>query len=262
MSKPKVLLIDNDMVTHQLFERVLNQSRCQLIRCSDVRDGMRQAMLHRPELVVLEADLPESEGLTFVRQLRELVALRRTPVILYTEHSSRERLLEARQLGLSDYILKPSDETQLASRLSRFFGWDVRTGQPFVLPEQERRPILLIDDHPSYLEPLQECLSDWEYSLVAAHDGLTGLAMARQGLPGLILLDIALPDMSGIEVLQQLQMDPLTQTVPVLVLTGDNSEDCVRQAISGGARGYILKPFQLPFLLEQLARHLRPSVTA
>jgi CheY-like chemotaxis protein len=256
MSKPKVLLIDNDAVAHQLFERVLNQSRCQLIRSEDVRDGMRQAMLHRPELVVLEADLPESEGLTFVRQLRELVALRRTPVMLFTAHSSRERLLEARQLELSDYILKPSDEGQLASRLGLFFGWDVRTGQPFVPPEQEHRPILLIDDHPSYLEALQECLSDWEHPLVAAHDGESGLKLARQLLPGLILLDISLPDMSGLTVLEHLRQDPLTQAVPVLVLTGDNSENCVRQAIAGGARGYILKPFQLPFLLAQMERHL------
>ena len=109
----------------------------------------------------------------------------------------------------------------------------------------ERIPILVIDDDPEVQELVEFNLRLSGFSVTSALNGVTGLEMAIKTLPRVILLDTAMPEMSGLEVLAELKHDERTENIPVFMLTGKTLIGDVERAFEIGADDYITKPVQL-----------------
>lgn len=104
--------------------------------------------------------------------------------------------------------------------------------------------VLVTDDEPDYLEIASRLLEEAGLRAARAATGRDCLAAAAAEKPGLIVLDIGLPDMSGLEVLKSLKADPLLKEVPVLLFTVRSELDYVSAGLAAGAAGYIIKPFR------------------
>lgn len=117
--------------------------------------------------------------------------------------------------------------------------------------------VLVIDDEELVQEVVQGCLEElggWEVML--ATGGRAGLTIAAQELPDAILLDVSMPEMDGIETLQKLQENPVTQSIPVIFLTAKvQPTDKVRFAKLNIA-GMIAKPFEPMTLTNEIAKIL------
>jgi len=109
--------------------------------------------------------------------------------------------------------------------------------------------ILVVDDDPSILEGLRAALAP-RYELVCVQTGIAALEMLSQQPPDLILLDTVLPDISGLTIVRILQR--ISPTVSVILMTGFGSEDVAVEALRGGVRDYLKKPFSLPDLLDRV----------
>jgi CheY-like chemotaxis protein len=117
--------------------------------------------------------------------------------------------------------------------------------------------VLSIEDDLANLELLQRILADRpQIKLLAAMQGRMGLDLARQHRPDLILLDVHLPDLPGEEVLRRLQADPLTRTIPVVIISADPTSGHER-LLAIGARGFLSKPIDIKQLLRTLDESLR-----
>lgn len=101
--------------------------------------------------------------------------------------------------------------------------------------------ILLIEDDPGLIELYKNYFSLKGKDLVVAEDGEAGLAAAKETLPALILLDLMMPKMNGMEVLKALKADPKVRDIPVYVLSNYLTQDQQQAAIIKGAVGYIVK---------------------
>ncbi|PQV63131.1 PAS domain S-box-containing protein [Abditibacterium utsteinense] len=109
-----------------------------------------------------------------------------------------------------------------------------------------RLVVLYIEDNPSNLQLVQKLLSHRpEIRLLNAMQGDLGLELARSHRPDLILLDMHLPDVSGLEILARLQQNPLTAAIPVVVLSADATPGQVRRALEAGAQSYLPKPLEV-----------------
>jgi two-component system KDP operon response regulator KdpE len=117
--------------------------------------------------------------------------------------------------------------------------------------------ILVIDDEPQILRALRTILSARQFRVSTASNGEEGLALAATGKPDLIILDLSLPDMDGIEVCKQLR--GWTQT-PVIVLSVRESESDKVAALDHGADDYLTKPFGIDELLARIRVALRHAV--
>jgi CheY-like chemotaxis protein len=110
-----------------------------------------------------------------------------------------------------------------------------------------RGPVLIVEDHADTREALALVLRGEGWDTRGAHDGGEALSLVRAGLePGLILLDLTLPDLDGWQVLAELRAIPALGKVPIVVLSGEGSAAAVRQA---GATDYLRKPFDVEALL-------------
>ncbi len=106
--------------------------------------------------------------------------------------------------------------------------------------------VLVVDDDPEFVEMLRDFLSAKGYEVSTACDGLEALQKVKEERPHLILLDILMPKLDGLEVLEQLRQ--IDQEVGVIMITAVNEEETGRKGMELGAFDYIVKPLDLPYL--------------
>ena len=129
-------------------------------------------------------------------------------------------------------------------------------------PRQSLSLVLCIDDDPEIARIWQIRLSRQGIAVLCAANGADGFAMAREGRPDLILLDLCLPHEDGHHVLARLRCDPQTRDIPVLMLTGGDARAVQRQASQHRADDYLSKPINFEELLKSLAVHLPIQTTS
>jgi DNA-binding response OmpR family regulator len=112
--------------------------------------------------------------------------------------------------------------------------------------------VLVVEDDPSVRGLLQTLLSAEGYDVVTASDGLAGLVKATSSKPSLVLLDLMMPDLGGVRVLEEMREDPELSDVPVIVVTGKiDAIPSMRQLL--GEENVFLKPFAVGELLSRVA---------
>ena len=121
---------------------------------------------------------------------------------------------------------------------------------------KEMRQLLMIDDSPTVLKIMSLSLMANGYAVRTAATGAAGLALARQETPDLIILDINLPDVNGLELLAQLKTDAVLGQVPVLLLSGQDTLDRAARGMELGARGFLAKHSTSPKVMVQKLRDI------
>ncbi|WP_126626611.1 response regulator transcription factor [Dictyobacter alpinus] len=119
------------------------------------------------------------------------------------------------------------------------------------------RKILVVDDEAVLIEAIAYNLEQSGYLVVTAMDGMSALDIARKESPDLIVLDIMLPGMDGLEVCRQLRRDDRTATVPIIMLTAKGEEIDKVVGLEVGADDYVTKPFGRRELLARVRALLR-----
>jgi len=117
--------------------------------------------------------------------------------------------------------------------------------------------ILIVDDEPTIRALVRSVLEGRGYRTVEAADGISALKLAVPERPDLILLDVALPGLSGLEVCRRLKNSPATASIPVLLLTGVLQQAERQIGADAGAQGFIAKPFSPAALVAQIDEALR-----
>src|SRR5262245_26494225 len=129
--------------------------------------------------------------------------------------------------------------------------------QPAEKKNVKRERILVIEDEADILDLLRYNLKKDGFEVDAASDGERGLELARSRAYDLVLLDLMLPGIDGLEVCRRLRTDPRTEQVPVIMVTSKSEETDVLVGLSLGADDYVTKPFSIKELLARVKVVLR-----
>ena len=123
--------------------------------------------------------------------------------------------------------------------------------------------ILTVDDSKIFQKFIAKTLKPFACQITEASNGLEGIAAATRDKPDLIILDITMPVMDGVEALARLKSDPSLKGIPVIMLTGESDRESVLKTVKLGVRDYIVKPFKADQFLEKVAKivTLVPVVT-
>ena len=120
------------------------------------------------------------------------------------------------------------------------------------------KTILYVEDNEFNLKIVRQLLSRTSYRLIEAMDGASGVATAQSELPDLILMDVQLPKLSGLDATRQLRADSKTAAIPIVVITSFALSGDAEKAKAAGASAYVAKPFS-PRELLQMIRNLVPE---
>ena len=162
--------------------------------------------------------------------------------------------------GPTQHAIQPPAPERAPIRQSPPVGLDISGSDS---PSQYRRRstdnevVLIVDDSPENLSVLGELLQHAGYRVKVANSGQVALHLSRQKpQPGLILLDIMMPEMSGHQVLKQLRGDESTRDIPVIFLTAKDSDEDEEQAFDAGIADYIVKPIKPAIVLARVRSQL------
>lgn len=132
------------------------------------------------------------------------------------------------------------------------------------MPES-KTSVLIIDDEPETVSMLTAFLNLFEFEARAAYSGEAGLGEIAARQPAVLILDIMMPDIDGLEICRRLRDDPNTRDIPVMMLSARTTPDDVKIGYAAGATRYIKKPVDLDMLLAEvrkvaaLVHHRLPS---
>jgi two-component system cell cycle response regulator len=117
-----------------------------------------------------------------------------------------------------------------------------------------RYKILTVDDSKTVRIIVKKAFKTYDCEIIEASNGVEGLATAAKEAPDVILLDVTMPVMDGVEMLTKLKSDPALKAIPVIMLTAEGGRDNVLKIAKIGVRDYMVKPFREEVLVEKVGR--------
>jgi two-component system chemotaxis response regulator CheY len=118
------------------------------------------------------------------------------------------------------------------------------------------KKILVVDDSATVRQQVSLALTQAGYAVVEAADGQEGLAMLDKGDVAMVICDVNMPRMGGLDMLENLRRDPRHAAVPVVMLTTEGHPGLVERAKKAGARGWIVKPFKAELMISAVSKLL------
>ncbi len=119
--------------------------------------------------------------------------------------------------------------------------------------------ILVVDDDPDVRELVEYKLLQQGYEVQSAADGQQALMLVPAAQPALLLLDVMMPGISGLEVLAQLRADEATMSLPIIMLTAKAEATDIERGLALGANDYMIKPFSPRELINRIQAQLVPA---
>ncbi len=114
--------------------------------------------------------------------------------------------------------------------------------------------VLIIEDNEDNLSLMRLLLERAKYEVLTAEDGITGVEIASKEQPEIILLDLAMPEMDGWEVAQELKSNIQTQNIPIIVVSAHTLPKDRERAFEAGCDAFIVKPFSVAKLIEEIEK--------
>lgn len=116
--------------------------------------------------------------------------------------------------------------------------------------------VLIIEDNPDILHFLEESLKN-NYQIITATNGVAGFQLVQEVLPDIVISDIQLPQMNGLELCEKIRYEKLTKHIPVILITAQQSEDLEKKGYELGAIDFLFKPFDVTLLQQKVATILQ-----
>jgi CheY-like chemotaxis protein len=288
----RILVVDDEEVNRELFEAILSQDGFEVELAVDGHEAVARATAHPPDLILLDVLMPGMTGLEACRQLKQAPATQAVPIIIVTAIAQVATKEMALTSGADDFVTKPIRPDDLRARVAAML--KVRriheeldrtlaylheleaarhaqretvlaqvVADPHPIPAQPSVPIpiLIVDDEALTREFYGDLFEEHGFRVFAASSGPECLALARQHTPEVVVLDIFMPEMSGLEVLERLR-DEQPDT-PIIMLTGHPTSQNAIAALKLGAFDFIVKGLDhnlVVLAVHRAVRHRRETL--
>ena len=240
MSK-KILIIDDEQESCRLLSDYLKRRNFAVEIALDGINGLEKVKLANPDLVLCDISMPGLSGIEVLKKIKEYNP--HIIVIMLTGFGTLESAIECLKLGAYDHIAKPVELEKLLVLLKEALNMNSKN---------LKHKILIIDDEPQLVESLAMRLKASGYAVSAAPDGVSGINKFKEEPPDLVILDIMMPGLSGLDVLKELK--EICLNVPVIMLTAYGTPQSAIEALRLGAYDHLAKPFNTETLLEMIKK--------
>ena len=252
MSARRILLVEDDDGIRQVATLSLQKiGGHQVLAVESGAQALAQAQAFAPELLVLDVTMPDMDGPETLQALRRLPGLAQVPALFLTARTLAREVARLRGVGAVDVIAKPFEPRQLCARVAQVF-----EGRPAAAATNDARPaVLVVEDDAGIGYLLRYILEQKGWRVLAATDGHAASQAIEAGeVTDAVLMDVMLPDVDGLTLLERLRALPRWQGVPVMMLTSRGDEASVARALAAGASDYLGKPFEPAELVARLER--------
>lgn len=250
----KILIIEDEEALLDIYVLRLTQEGFIVSAARRGGEGVRLAKKEQPDLILLDIVMPEMDGYEVLEKLQQDPKTKNLRVIFLTNLGQEEEIRAGKHMGAEDYIIKSSlTPSALAHVVAEKLGVERKSGQlttgKFALRQSKPRSgvacagtrILIIEDNPVIIDMYKLRLEQEGAIVTVAGNGAWGLNQAQSGQYDVILMDMVMPAMNGLEAIKSLKADPKTAHIPILVFSNSAQDDDIEEARAAGAAYYFIK---------------------
>jgi len=213
-----VLVIDDDARVHDMLQRSLAKEGLRVFSAFSGDEGLKMARQLRPDAITLDVMMPGTDGWAVLAALKSDPDLHEIPVIMLTIVDDQNM---GYSLGATEYLTKPIDRERLAAVLKRYTS-----------PELAQSA-LIVDDEADAREMTRRVMEQAGWGVVEAENGRVALERLATFRPGVILLDLMMPEVDGFAFVDELRRHPEWKSIPVVVVTAKDLTAQDRERLSG-----------------------------
>jgi hypothetical protein len=236
-----VLVIDDDGAVRDLMSRFLGKEGFRVMTAAGGEEGLRLARELQPDVITLDVLMPGMDGWSVLAALKADASLADIPVVMLTMLDDRNL---GYALGAADYLTKPIDREQLVAVLGR---------------RRRDLPVLVVDDDADFRELARRMLEREGYTMVEADNGRAALDRLRETTPGVVLLDLMMPEMDGFDFVAAVRADAAWRSLPIVVITAKDLSPEEHERLNGSVARVLQKG---ALSRETLLGEVRDLVTA
>ena len=258
MSVPKVgqaLIVEDSTTAADQIRRYLQELGARAEVVAYGTGAVERAIALQPDVIILDILLPDADGWSVLQQLKAEPRTQAIPVVVVSVVDAPAR---AHELGATGMVLKPIDRAALVGVLRNV----TERKQPpiveraLVVAGHAHRPrVLLAEDNPSNIDTLYDYLQAKGYAVTVARNGAEALIRAQEDRPEVILMDIQMPGMDGLETIQRLRANENTQDLLIIAVTALAMPGDRERCLAAGADEYVRKPVPLRSLVTTIEAH-------
>lgn len=244
-----ILVVDDERTICDLLQRVFTHHGYEVLTASGGREALELFQQHRPQVILLDLHMPEMDGITVLQHIRAIDP--QAVVMILTGWLEEGLEHQARALGVGGIFLKTGfalDElVRTVDRVTEHTTTLPEPASPLtdaLATTESKMLILVVDDEPVIQDVLTQFLTLRGYRVRVAWNGAETLALVEQERPQLIILDIYMPGMNGVEVLRELRIKK-KYTGGVIVLTACQDEALLQRVRKLGPLSVLIKPIDL-----------------
>jgi len=259
-TKLRILSVDDDPDFLFSTKIILENSGYKVITAANGKQGINKAKSEQPDLIVLDVMLPDYDGFSICRELKDNPETVQIPVIILTSISKRRDGSYADVIAYchkaNEFLEKPIDKDELLFSIEKL----LKKKKTRLSNPHKKRSVLIADMDSDFVSTLEKVLSP-DFEVFIAESGIEALKMAQAFLPDLILLEITLPDKDGFSVCYEIKSNPKTHHIQVILVSEinkelTNSDFAAKVAFEHKADDFIAKPIKPNQLVKVVKKKL------
>jgi DNA-binding response OmpR family regulator len=253
MSK-HILIIEDEQYLADMYKLKFEHEGYRVTVAMDGEEGIAQAVSEQPDLILLDLVMPKLDGLQVLAELRKHELTRRLKIYILSNLSQNNEVQKAIEQGADGFLVKANvTPRQLAEYVKNIFSNDDDTSEPTPILKKiskesliatkpvNGKNILLIEDQDEIVVMYKMRLEKEGFTVEIARNGAWGLKLAKEQGFSIIIMDIIMPAMNGLDMLKKLRADSKNKKVPIIVLSNSAQDKEIAEAKACGATDYLLK---------------------
>lgn len=240
MVAPKILIVEDSPSIRKILYLQLKEISTDISLANDGLVGLKLAQSQEFDLILSDIDMPNMSGLEMLRELKKNKATRGIPVILLSFMDDDSDVEQGFEAGAAAYVKKSSTDTTLKKTVYEVLD---KTAV------KKQSQILIVDDSITILRMVEAALAKTGFQVLIARNGEEALEILKSNQPDIIISDLDMPKMNGMELCKRLRKDPELSKIPILIMSANSERSVMRSVIEEGASSYIVKPFNMEQLI-------------
>ncbi|GAB1544630.1 hypothetical protein NUACC21_73060 [Scytonema sp. NUACC21] len=253
--KSQVLIIEDSVTAAEQIARYLSELNMSAIIYSMGEGAIDEALRIQPSLIILDLLLPKLSGWEVLKQLKAHPQTLNIPILVISVVDERSQALF---FGATEYLVKPITRENFCNVLEKIQHPEPSKTTLIIPPPiasiKNTSPplILLAEDNEANIVTISSYLETRGFRLILATNGQEAVALSKAKHPNLIIMDIQMPGMDGLEAMRQIRADLQVNHIPIIVLTALAMPGDRENCITAGANDYLTKPVKLKLLVEKI----------
>lgn len=236
MSSPSILIVDDNSFIRSQIARELEDIGAVVSQAEHGESAMNMAKTNRFDLVITDIEMPVIDGFQLCNMLKEDPRTQTLPVIILSSLDSDRDVDRGFQAGAAAYISKAEAKNLLKDTVQEVLKKSVF---------HRDQLILVVDDSDTIRNLVKGELEKAGFKVVTADNGKQALNFIKKNMPDLIISDINMPEMDGVEFCKSIKNDPNLSAIPFIIMSSNDDRSIMRRMLQLGASAYLVKPFNL-----------------